>query len=127
MKQSKTIKELRRKIFQLTKKCQSLAKSVIVHSDLNEYAMTYAKMILKKRSLYNEKKKIMTLNINYMSTKAYNFMRGIYHSHCRTKITLLRWRSIRYVSPVMDEKVLNNFPKKILRNEYRKTHMPIDF
>ncbi|XP_039969592.1 uncharacterized protein LOC120781442 isoform X1 [Bactrocera tryoni] len=53
----------------------------------------------------------MALNINYMSTKTYNFMRDDLGFALPHKKTLLRWRPIRYVCPGIDEKVLNNLKK----------------
>ena len=128
LKQSKTIKELKRKIFQLTKKCQALEKNVIITGDASTHAITFAKMILNKKNSYTEEEKVMALNINYMSTKAYNFMREDLEFALPHKKTLLRWRPIRYVSPGIDAKVLNNLQKIVqdMKSEERICQLVFD-
>ncbi|XP_049308665.1 uncharacterized protein LOC125777623, partial [Bactrocera dorsalis] len=111
LKQAKTIKELKGKIFLLTRKCQALEKNIIVTGGANDHAITFAKMIVKTKNSYSEKEKAMALNINYMSTRAYNFMRDDLGFAFPHKKTLFRWRPIRYVCPGIDEKVLNNLKK----------------
>ncbi|XP_028897912.2 uncharacterized protein LOC105214929 [Zeugodacus cucurbitae] len=119
LKQSQTIAQLKKQIYDLQKKCEALEKSIIIPSGASEYAITFARMILKNKTSYDEKEKIMALNINYMSTKAYNFMRDDLSFALPHKKTLLRWRPIRSVSPGIDEKVLNNL-EKIVRNMKRE-------
>ncbi|XP_049316664.1 uncharacterized protein LOC125779375 [Bactrocera dorsalis] len=106
LKQAKKIKELKRRIFLLTRKCQALKKNIIVTGGANDHAITFAKMIVKNKNSYSEKEKAMALNINYMSTRAYNFMRDDLGFALPHKKTLLRWRPIRYVCPGIDENFL---------------------
>uniref|UniRef100_A0A0K8WI31 THAP domain-containing protein 9 n=1 Tax=Bactrocera latifrons TaxID=174628 RepID=A0A0K8WI31_BACLA len=115
LKQAKKIKGLKRRVFLLARKCEALEKHILLSGDANEHAITFAKMIVEKKNSYNEKEKAMALNLNYISTKAYNFMRDDLGFALPHKKTLLRWRSIRYVCPGIDAKVLNNL-KKIVQD-----------
>ncbi|XP_069969240.1 DNA transposase THAP9 isoform X1 [Bactrocera oleae] len=128
LKQSRTIQELKRKIFRLTKKCQALEKNVIITGDASVHAIIFAKMILSKKNSYTEEEKVMALNINYMSTKAYNFMREDLEFALNHKKTLLRWRPIRYASPGIDAKVLNNLQKIVqdMKSEERICQLVFD-
>ncbi|XP_036346865.1 uncharacterized protein LOC118756197, partial [Rhagoletis pomonella] len=65
-------------------------------------------MIVRSVSSYTDTEKTLAQNINYMSTKAYNFMRDDLKFSLPHKKSLLRWRPIKYVSPGIDFKVIEN-------------------
>ncbi|XP_036337557.1 uncharacterized protein LOC118747616 [Rhagoletis pomonella] len=103
------IKELEAQVEDLTRKFKDLQESVIIPAtNASIHAVKFARMIVNTRQSYSEDEKILAQNINYMSTKSYNFMRDDLLFALPHKKTLLRWRPIRSVAPGFEKKVLNN-------------------
>ncbi|XP_067636093.1 uncharacterized protein [Eurosta solidaginis] len=68
-----------------------------------------------KRAFYTDDEKIISQNINFISTKAFNFMREELGFALPSKTSLLRWRPIRVVVPGINENVCKNL-KDIVKN-----------
>ncbi|XP_050340321.1 uncharacterized protein LOC126766613 [Bactrocera neohumeralis] len=112
LKLNKKIKELEDIIKDLEKRYQDLSKCAIV-ADVNSSkdAVTFARMIVAKRTIFSDDERALAQNINYMSNKSYNFMRDDLGFALPSKSSLLRWRPIKYVVPGFDANVLGNLEK----------------
>ncbi|XP_036346417.1 uncharacterized protein LOC118755701, partial [Rhagoletis pomonella] len=108
----KKIQDLESQLKVLKKKYSDLEKGAIFPAvDASEHAVQFAKMITNTRHSYAEEEKILAQNLNYMSSKAYNFMRDDLLFALPHKTTLLRWRPIRFVAPGLQTNVLDNLSK----------------
>ncbi|XP_053956807.1 uncharacterized protein LOC128862288 [Anastrepha ludens] len=113
VKLNKRIEELEKENNDLKNKYSELLKrAIIAEESCSSDALTFAKMIVStKKGWYNEDEKALAQNLNYMSTKAYSFMRDDLGFCLPHKSSLLRWRPIRYVVPGFDANVVNNLSK----------------
>nr|XP_036215611.1 uncharacterized protein LOC118680360 isoform X1 [Bactrocera oleae] len=106
------IEELEGVIKQLETEYKELKDRAIVADETSSPgAVTFARMIVTKRTFFSDNEKTLAQNINYMSTKSYSFMRDDLGFALPSKSSLLRWRPIRYVVPGVDANVMGNLAK----------------
>ncbi len=112
LKLNKKIEELEGVIKQLETEYKELKDRAIVADETSSSdAVTFARMIVTKRTFFSDNEKTLAQNINYMSTKSYSFMRDDLGFALPSKSSLLRWRPIRYVVPGVDANVMGNLGK----------------
>ncbi|XP_067634389.1 uncharacterized protein [Eurosta solidaginis] len=108
-----------KRILELEKEVQDLKKvletAIIPSENASADAITFARMIVDTTFSYpNAESKTLAQNINYMSTKAYNFLRDDLNFALPHKKTLLSWRPIKYVVPGIDSNIISNL-KTVVR------------
>ncbi|KAH8292957.1 hypothetical protein KR044_004734, partial [Drosophila immigrans] len=81
------------------KKCINIFNIINKMPYVSEEAKTICKMLLKKSKSYNSAEKVIAQNINFYSSRTFEYMRDVINLQLPSKSTLSRWALFKNMTP----------------------------